>query len=153
MNGRKRLGLFLAVAGVLVLAASGVLWKRSAPNIEKMRVESAALEDSVKKIHAELVHQSLLLQGLNASMSTVPDSVRRYGAGQMMATSSSYNKVIRKLEMKERDINLDIASLHRDSERERAGARSRTLPVAAAGVAALLVGLMMTAIPARRVGA
>jgi glutamate mutase epsilon subunit len=118
-----------------------------------MRVESAALEDSVKKIHAELVHQSLLLQGLNASMSTVPDSVRRYGAGQMMATSSSYNKVIRKLEMKERDINLDIASLHRDSERERAGARSRTLPVAAAGVAALLVGLMMTAIPARRVGA
>jgi hypothetical protein len=153
MNGRKRLGLFLLVAGVLVLAASGMMWRRSAPNIERMRLERTALEDSVKHVHAELVHQSLLLQGLHASMSTVPDSVRRYGAGKMMETSTGYNKSIRKLEMRERDINLDIASLGRDSEREHATAKSRTLPMAAAGAAALLVGLGLTAIPARRVGA
>jgi hypothetical protein len=153
MRGRKRFGLFLVVAGVLVLAASGVLWRRSAPNIERMRAESAALQDSVKIVHAELVHQSLLQQGLSASMQTAPDSVRRYGAGKMMETSTGYNKAIRKLEMRERDINLDIASLRRDSERELAHARNRALPVAAGGAAALLAGLLLAAIPGRRVGA
>jgi hypothetical protein len=149
----KRAGLFLVVAGALLLAASGVLWRQHAPDLEKMKADSATFEDSLKRVHAELVHQSLMLQGLNASMQTVPDSVRRYGAGKAMDATTGYNKAIRKLTMKERDIKLEIASLRRDSDRERADAKRRTLPVAAAGAAALFIGIVLTAIPRRRVGA
>lgn len=149
----KRAGLFLVVAGVLLLAASGVLWRQHAPDLSKMKAESATLQDSLQRVRAELTRQNLLLKGLNASMETVPDSVRRYGAGKMMETSTGYSKVIRRLDMKERDIKLEIASLRRDSERERADARHRTLPIAAAGAAALFIGIVLAVIPRRRVGA
>ena len=59
MTGRKRTGLFLAVAGVLALGASAVLWRQGAPDLAKNAASSAALEDSLKRVHAELVQVSL----------------------------------------------------------------------------------------------
>jgi hypothetical protein len=153
MTGRKKIGVFLVVAGILVLAASGLEWRKHAPALAQIHTDSAVLEDSVKRVHARLVQQSLLQQGLQASQATLPDSVRRYGAGQMMQVSSEYNKAIRRLDMQERDIRLEIASLKRDATREHADAKKRTLPVAAAGAAIVLVGIVLTAIPGRRVGA
>jgi hypothetical protein len=143
----------MMVAGILVLAASGVLWRQHTPGMAQIHTDSAMLEDSVKRVHARLVHQSLLLQGLEASQATLPDTVRRYGAGQMMQVSSEYNKAIRKYDMQERDIKLEIASLKRDALREHADAKKRALPVAAAGAGLVLLGIVLSAIPGRRVGA
>jgi hypothetical protein len=153
MSGRKRLGWFVAVAGVLLLAGSGVLWKKHTPRIEEIRVQSAALEDSVRHVHAGIVQQSLELQGLMASMKTVPDSVRRYGGRKYMDAAGGYDKAIRKYEMQERDIKLEIAALRRESEREHTSARATAMPAAIAGLLAVLVGLVLALLPGRRVDA
>jgi cell division protein FtsL len=153
MTGRRRLGLFLLVAGMLVLAASGVVWRKHAPAIAKMRSDSAVFEDSLERVHAELIHQSLLLKGLTASEATLPDTVRRYGAGKMIELSNGYNKVIRKLENREDDVKLQIRWLTRDTEKEIRNARAQALPVAGAGVVLVLIGIVLSAVPARRVGA
>jgi len=153
MNGRKKLGMFLIVVGVAGLAASGGLWRRSAPELARIHADSAVLEDSLARVHAKLVHQSLLLQGLNASEETLPDTVRRYGAGEMMEVSTGYAKAIRKLEMQERDINLDIASLKRDHVRASATVKRRVIPAAVVGAGVLALGLALVALASRRVGA
>lgn len=153
MNVRRKLGIFLIVAGVLTGAASGLVWRQHAPELARIHADNATFEDSLQRVHKELVHTSLLLRGLKESEPSLPDTVRRYGAGKMMELTTGYNKHIRKLDMTERDIKLEIASLKRDSAREVELARKRTIPLAAAGLAALVIGLVLAAIPARRVGA
>jgi hypothetical protein len=147
------MGIFLVVAGILLLAASGMLWRRSAPNLAKMAATSATFEDSLKRVHAKLIHESLNARALTESQSSIPDTLKMYGAGKMMEMSNVHNKNIRKFEMQERDIKLELTSLKRDSEREREAARARVLPLGAAAVVALLAGIVLTALPARRVGA
>ena len=141
------------VAGLVCLVASGILWRRHAPQLAEIEANSVALADSSRRVHDELVHQSLLLKGLTNSVSSLPDTVKRYGAGKMMETTTAYDKAIRKLEMTERDIRIDMAALKRDRESERRSARNSALPCAAAGIAAFLIGLVLTAFPSRRVGA
>lgn len=153
MTGRKRIGLFFIVAGILLLAASGLMWRKGAPEAAKIAASSAALEDSLKHVHESLVQTSLKLRGLMESESTIPDTVKVFGAGKMMAQGQSYNKAIMKLEMSETDIKLQIASLKRDAERTRVATKQRTVPLAGAGAAALLIGIVLTALPNRRVGA
>jgi hypothetical protein len=79
--------------------------------------------------------------------------VRRHGGVKIMEITQGFNKVIRKLEMTERDIKLEIASLGRESKQERQQARSRALPAAAGGLAALVIGILLIFLPNRRVGA
>jgi hypothetical protein len=153
MTGRRKIGLFLVVAGVALLAASGILYRKSAPALAQIAAGKATFEDSLKRVHEHLVQTSLKARGLQESESQIPDTLKVYGAGKMMELSNSYNKTIRKLEMTERDINLEISSLKRDAERERAASKARTLPVAGGGAAVLLLGLILTALPNRRVGA
>ena len=141
------------VAGAGLLAASGMTWNRHAPHLREMRTQNDMLADSVKNVHAALIHQSLLLRGLQENTSSIPDTVRRYGAGQMMEAGQAYSKAIRKLEMQERDLNLQISALERDTEREQHAARSATTVPGAAGLLVLIVGAAMALVPARRVGA
>jgi hypothetical protein len=153
MTGRKKIGLFLIVAGVLVLAASGFLWRRHAPEMAKLTAKKTTLEDSLTRVHAELVKTSLMSRALQESKSQIPDTLKVTGAGQMMNQGNIYNKMIRKLEFTERDIKIDIAAIERKVVRIRTEARSTALPAAAAGAATLLIGLVLTALPSRRVGA
>jgi hypothetical protein len=153
MTGRKRIGLFLVVAGVVLLAGSGVLFRRSSPQLAKIAADRATMEDSLKNVRKRLVDVSLKARGLNESEATIPDSVKVYGAGQMMALQNSYNKQIRKLEGMERDVKIEIASLDRDAAQVHAAAKQKTLPLAAGGGAILMVGIILTALPSRRVGA
>jgi hypothetical protein len=147
------MGLFLAVSGVVLLAASGLLWRYGSPEVARIAASSAALEDSLTRVHARLVKTSIKYRGLLESESSIPDTVRVFGAGQMMKLGASYDKAIRKLEMEETDIKIEMASLKRDAERQHAAAKHRALPLAGAGAAAFLIGLVLTALPSRRVDA
>jgi hypothetical protein len=153
MTGRKRIGLFLVVAGLVVLAGSGILFRKGAPELAKIAADRATMEDSLKNVRKRLVDVSLKSRGLNESEKTIPDSVRVYGAGQMMALQNSYNKQIRKLEGMERDVKIEIASLDRDAAQAHAAAKQKTLPLAAGGGALLIVGFILTGLASRRVGA
>ncbi len=153
MTGRKKIGLFLVVAGVLLLAASGFLWRRQAPELNKLQAKKVTLEDSLTRVHAELVKTSLKSRALQESKATIPDTVKVAGAGQMMNLGNVYNKVIRKAEFTERDLKIDIAALERKMVATRNEARSTALPAAAGGAAALVIGLFLSALPQRRVGA
>ena len=153
MTGRKKIGLFLVVAGALLLVASGLLWRRHAPELQKLTTQKAALEDSMTRVHAELVQTSLKARALQESQTQIPDTMKVVGAGQMMKLGNEYNKVIRRLEFTERDLKIDIAAIDRKTASRRTEARATALPAAAGGGAALLLGLVLTALPSRRVGA
>ena len=153
MTGRKKIGLFLVVAGALLLVSSGFLWRRHAPQVQKLTAQKVSLEDSLTRVHALLVKTSLKSRALQESQTQIPDTLKITGAGQMMAQGQVYNKVIRKAEFTERDIKIEIASIERKMMAERKTARATALPAAAGGAAALLIGLVLTALPGRRVGA
>jgi len=153
MTASKRIGVFLAAAGILLAAASGVLWRQRTPHGAEIASERAALEDSIQRVHAKYLRKSLQLKALNNSYSVLPDTVRRYGGGKYMEQSIIYNKGIRMYEIQERDLKIQVAVLGRRSQGERAAAKAVAMPVAIAGGAALLVGVVLLIIPARRVGA
>jgi hypothetical protein len=153
MTGRKKIGVFLVVAGVLLLAASGFLWQRQSPELGKLQAKKTTLEDSLTRVHAQLVKTSLKSRALQESQSQIPDTLRMTGAGQMMNQGNAYNKIIRKLEFTERDIKIDLAAIERKTVLARTEGRRTAIPAAAGGAAMLLTGLVLTALPGRRVGA
>jgi Flp pilus assembly protein TadB len=153
MTGRKRLGTFLGLAGIILLGTAGVFWRGDAARRSEIRSETASLQDSARVLHEELVETSLRLRGLTASLPTIPDSLRRHSGGKVREATEGYNKAIRRLEMTERDVNLRMSALAMESGREREQARARAVPLAGGGLAALILGAVLMLIPARRVGA
>jgi hypothetical protein len=153
MTGKKRIGLFLVVAGLGLFALAGNRWRGDADLRARTAVKMAALDDSARSVHETLVKVSLQSKALQNSYATMPDTLRRYGAGKLMEIQGGYNKTIRKLEFEERDLKVDMATVRREAERERASARARAIPVAAAAIVALMAGTMLILIPVRRVGA
>ena len=153
MTGRKRLGVFLLIAGVLLLATGGVFWRGDAGRRGEIVTQTAALEDSMERINQRLQATNLKFRGFRESQSSVPDSVKRHGGAITMEITQGYNKTIRKLEMSERDVKLEIAALKRESTAERALARDRAIPAAAGGAVALVLGAILFLMAARRVGA
>jgi hypothetical protein len=151
MSAPRRIGIFLLVAGLLVLAGSGVIWRKHTSEMVKLHADHATLEDSLKALRKKRIRLSLMARGVNES--PVPDSVRAYGAGKMMDITTGYNKAVRTLHFKERDIKLEIASVERDTERALGKARTQTLPVAGAGAALLVTGIVLTVSARRREGA
>lgn len=145
--------MFLGITGLLILAASGYLWRGDAARRAEIRAEKAALEDSASRVHAVLVKTSLEMRAFQNSLSSMPDTVQRFGGRQIMDIGQGYNKVIRKLEFQERDIKIEIAALDREAERDRKRARATALPVALAGASATVVGGILIMLSRRRVGA
>jgi hypothetical protein len=153
MNWRKRIGLVLLLTGVVLVVMAGFSWRQTAPRGNEIATQRAALEDSARAVHNRLMENSLKLQGFRNSQSAIPDTLRRFGGNKLMEISAGYNKIIRKLEMQERDIKLQISALSRESERNRAHTRATVTPVAAAGLVALVAGVVLVLIPRRGVGA
>jgi ribosomal protein S1 len=151
MTGRKRLGTFILIGGIVFLAAAGVLWRGDAGRRSEMAAEATALQDSAKNINRQVQAVNLKYRAFRETQSQAPDSVRQDGVEQM-AIGQSYNKTIRKLEMAERDVRLQVSALKRKTTEERAEARRRAIPAAAAGGAALLLGSILL-LSGRRVGA
>jgi hypothetical protein len=150
---RRRIGLFLAITGLLILGASGYLARGDAARRAEIRAEQAALADSATRVHDELVKTSLKMRAFQSSLSSMPDTVRRFGGREVMDIGQGYNKTIRKLEFKERDIKIEIAALEREVERDRQRARGTALPVAVAGACATVAGGILIIASRRRVGA
>ena len=145
--------MFLSITGLLILATSGYLWRGDAVRRAEIRAERTVLADSAVRLHDEIVKTSLRSRAFQQSLPDMPDSVQRYGGRQTMEIGTGYNKTIRKLEMKERDVKLDLNALDREARRERARARATALPVAVAGAAATALGGVLMLISRRRVGA
>ena len=141
------------ITGVLVLAASGYLWRGDSSRRAEIESDRAALADSATRIHEELVQANLRYRGYQSSLATMPDTVKRYGGKKYMSVGEGFRKNVRKLEFKERDVTLEIKALDREATRERERARSTALPVAIAGASATVVGAILMAVSRRRVGA
>ena len=141
------------ITGVVVLAASGYLWRGDASRRSDIETQRAALADSARRIHDELMQASLRYRGYQASLATMPDTVRRYGGKKYMDVGEGFRKNVRKLEFKERDVTLEMKALDREAAREREQARSRALPAAIAGASATVIGAILMATSRRRVGA
>lgn len=151
MSATRRIGLFIIIAGLLILATSGYFYRGDASRRAEIQDEKATLEDSVRRVHEEIVKTSLKYRGFQTSLPDMPDSTQKYAGRQVMDIGEGYNKTIRRLEFQERDIKLEISSLEREAARERATARARALPVAAAGAGASVVGIVLLALSRRRV--
>ena len=145
--------MFLTIAGLLGLATSGYFYRGDATRRAEVRDETATLEDSVRRVHDEIVKTNLKYRAFQSSLPDMPDTAQKYAGREIMDIGESYNKKLRKLEFLERDINLEIKSLEREAVRERASARGRALPVAAAGAAASILGVILMVLPRRRVAA
>ena len=153
MNRRKRIGLVLLLTGVALGVMAGLSWRTTAPRGNEIATERAALEDSARAVHNRLIQTSLKMQGFQNSQSSIPDTLRRFAGNKIMEISAGYNKTIRRLEMQERDIKLEIAALGRESDQRRARTRVSVTPIAAAGLIALIAGGVLILLPARGVGA
>jgi hypothetical protein len=153
MTGRKRLGMFLAVAGLLLLATAGFFWRGDAGRRAEIKAELATLADSADRVHDRVEATNLKFRGFRESQASMPDSVKRHGGAIVMEITQGYNKTIRKLELSERDIRLEMSALKREAARERAQARVRAIPVAGGGLVALLIGAILLLLPGRPVGA
>jgi Flp pilus assembly protein TadB len=149
----RRMGLFLAVAGLVLLATSGYLWRGDAARRAEIRQETAALEDSARRLREEYSETSLKYRAFQQSLPDMPDTMQRYGGRLIMDISSGYNKALRKLHFRERDVRLEITARQRAEAKERARAQAVSLPVAAAGAASLVLGLILLLASRRRVAA
>ena len=153
MTHRKRIGLFLLLVGLGLVALAGVRWRGDTALRAELSARTTVLEDSARGVHQELIEVSLKNKAVQSSYAEMPDTMRRYGLNKLMDITGGYNKTIRKLEFQERDLKVDIAAVRRRSERERADARARSIPLAVAGVVALMAGVVVALVPARGVAA
>lgn len=141
------------VVGLGLFLLAGVRWRGDADWQARNAAKLAALEDSARNIHEALMEVSLKSKALQSSYSTMPDTVRRYGAGKLMEIQGGYNKTMRKLDFQQRDLKVDMATVRREADRERASARARAIPLAVVAIVSLLTGIVLVLIPSPRVGA
>ena len=153
MNNRRRIGLFLVIGGVLLLGASGWLWRGDPAGRAAREATRVALEDSSSRMKAVQSDLELKKRGFQNSLPEMPDTVQRYGGAKVMEILGGYTRRIYLLEMKQRDLKVEIKAIEREMAGERAAARAKALPAAAAGAVCLVIGAVLAAMPGRRVGA
>ena len=153
MTGRQRLGVFLVLAGFVLLATAAFFWRGDADRRAGREARRSALEDSARGIRDEIVKASLRLRAFHTSLPTMPDSARRNAGVKIMETTTGFNKKIRRLELAERDVKLKITALTRDSTRERERERARAKSVAVGALVAIVMGAVLIVPRRPRVGA
>jgi len=154
MGKRRGIGILMAAIGGLLIAASGIFWSRQAPELGRLTDTHAALKDSVDGIHAEIVEASVKQRGFQGSISSIPDSLRKSAGKQIMDVGAGYNKQIRNLEMRERDLSLKITAIGRRVEKAKARAVTTSVPLGISGVLVFVTGLALArASRSRPVGA
>ena len=148
-SNSKTISRLLALAGAALLAWAAVSWFRGGKDVEAWDSKLAEHQTQLKATRDESSHLSLQYQAFMKSLSAVPDSVRLSSGKSLSEAGRSYDARLRKLEMAERNLGLDISRAKRklaDAE----GARQRaTLPFAGAGAAAWVCAVL-TAVASRR---
>jgi hypothetical protein len=143
MANRRGIGILVAALGGLLVAAGLALWARSAPERAHLDETRAALEDSARVLREDIIQTSLRYQAFNKSVPTLPDTMRMYAGGVLMKQGDEYAKKIRLLEMKERDVNFQLRWAQRRARETKKGALLLAAPLGAAGLVALIAGLVL----------
>ena len=154
MNRKRSIGFVLLGLGGVLVATGLVLYAQKSSEVERYRGSMAALEDSARAIRQQAVENNLRHKALELSIPQLPDSVRMYGGGELLEKSKEYSKRSHILEVKERDVRLEINGLARRADRAQSAAVSASVPAGVAGLVMLLAGLVvLRASHTRRVGA
>lgn len=142
---RRRLAiLFFLLALAAAVAAAG-RWRGSAGEMAALSAQRAALETELDTTRASLHKASLRFQAFRNSIDAVPDSVRMFGAGDIMQRQTVFLKKIVTLEGEERRIEIAIGRIA-TRYAEATGARRRVvLPLAALAVLLLGAGTVLFA--------
>jgi len=138
----KTISRLLILAGAALLAWAALSWFRGGKEVEVWKGKLAEQQTQIKATRTEASQLSLRYQAFMKSMSAVPDSVKLTSGKSMRETGRSYDASLRKLEMAERNLGLDISRSKRklaDAERTR---KRATLPFAGAGAAAWLCAVL-----------
>ena len=144
----KTLSRLLALAGAAMLAWAGFSWFRAGNEVETWTAKIAEQQTEVKTLRTDLHGMSLQFQAFQKSFPSMPDSVRQISGETMRETQRYYESNIRKMEMTERDLNLEISRSKRKLAEAEKKRKSAALPVAGGGAAAWL-GAALLGIAAR----
>lgn len=135
------IGILLIVAGLTGLGLAFSAYNRTDP---KQAQEEARLPVALAELdttRAEIRKTSLLYQGFQKNTSAVPDTVRMYGGGKIMEQGRSYQKKLHMLEVRERDLNLEVTQIRKHIETHKQSGRREALPFAGGGLVALVAGI------------
>src|SRR5262245_11813426 len=108
MSRSKTISTILALVGAGLLAWAGVSWQSDTKDVNHWTAKLDEEQAKIKATRTELHSNSLQYQAFMKSLVGVPDSVKIATGPEMRATERRYEGTIRKLEMAERNMELDI---------------------------------------------
>jgi hypothetical protein len=138
-------GIILLLAGGALIVAGAVAYSLTSRKTAVTSRELARVDADLDSTRAELRKTSLRYQGFAKGMPELPDSVRRYEAGATFRQSQVYDKMIYSLEIRERDLKLEIIRLTKKQAAAARRARAISAPLAGGGALAVLAGLLVLA--------
>jgi hypothetical protein len=148
MSKSQTVGSWVLVAGVVLLAGAGYSWRRSETRMAPLRAHRAATQADLDSTRTRLYETTLRYRGFAAGQKAIPDSLRRIQMGITLERSRTYEKRIGVYEFKERDLSLDLTRYDKVIGEEKRAGRTVTLPLALAGVVAVLAGAVLRRRPA-----
>ncbi len=143
MSRPKTISTILALLGAGLLAWAGVSWQSGTKDVNHWTAKLDEEQSKIKATRAELHSNSLQYQAFMKSLVEVPDSVKIASGPEMRTTERRYEGTIRKLEMAERNLELDIHRSKRKVAEAEADRKRAALPLAGGGAAAWLCAALV----------
>ena len=153
MSRSKTISTVLALAGAGLLAWAAVSWNRNSKDVDRWTAKLGEEQAHMKATRAELHSNSLQYQAFMKSLVAVPDSIKQASAQVMRDTERRYEGTIRKLEVAERNLELDVHRSKRKVAEAEEARRRAALPFAGGGAAAWLCAALVAGLsrsPARK---
>jgi hypothetical protein len=145
----KTIAALFALAGAGLLAWAGLIWFRGGNDVKRWNAKLAEQQSQLKTTRTEVQGLSLKYQAFMKSLPAVPDSVRMASGKVMRETERHYESNIRRLEMAERDLELDINRSKRKIAEAKDARRRHAVPFAGAGAGAWLCALVFVGLSRR----
>lgn len=144
--------VILLVAGAGLLAASALAWTRGSREVRSWDDALAQHATDLKATREDLKDEGLRYQAFQKSLPSIPDSLRLASGGVIREEGQKHDKVTRRLEYKERDIQLDVTRAKRKRAEAEAARKAHTFPLAASGAGAVVAGavVVMASRPRRK---
>lgn len=132
----------MIVCGLIALGAGAVAWSRSTASLADVQAKLASSTEDLKAVQAERREANLRYRGYKTGMEAIPDSVRMYAGGVIMNHGAEYQKQIYGLNIRERDVKLEVARHERSLAKIRRGRSTSAIPFGVIGMGLLAVGAM-----------
>ena len=132
----------LLVVGAGLLAASALAWNRGSREVRSWDDALAKHAADLKTTREDLKNEGLRYQAFQKSIPSIPDSLKLTSGGMIRDEGAKHDKATRRLEYQERDIQLDVTRAKRKRAEAEAARKAQTLPFAASGAGAMVVGAL-----------